>query len=171
MSYYSEVLEHITTTQGLSRDGLLKALCADAIPAQTGGEGNWGNIFIRPMEFAEAGAVVEGHVHQFDHVTFINAGTLLFCSAEKPVMTDCAWCDGNDKNCKVCRGKGHYIPPPNYGTEKTYGDGNFLLIPAGRVHRFVCVSASARAYCVFSHRDPETGAVVNTANGWTPAYS
>jgi glutaredoxin len=167
--FYEDILNQITTTPGLSKAGLLEALVGEAIPAQTGGEGNWGNLYIRPMEFPEAGYVVEGHAHKFDHVTFINQGSLIYCSCDPVAPVKCPYCE-KDPACLACKGRGQVMPAPSYSQEVTYDEGNFLLIKAGRCHKFVSLG-KARAYCVYSHRDPETGNVANNRNGWMPAYS
>lgn len=37
-----------------------------------------GNLFVRKVYFPESGDYMEGHRHQFDHVTFVSQGAIRF---------------------------------------------------------------------------------------------
>tara|TARA_S200002703_G_scaffold73209_3_gene63194 strand:+ start:586 stop:1110 length:525 start_codon:yes stop_codon:yes gene_type:complete len=173
MSYYDEVLAHIAETPGLSYTKLIRKIIGKEAIAVTGPEGNFGNVYIRPMVFPEQGHLVSGHSHNFDHVTFISRGSLLVRIADVPDIEDCAFCEAGQTPqgaCTVCRGKGEIRPKPVYGPEQVLDGGHFLLIKAQKYHEFTCLSDNALAFCVYSHRDPETGEVVDRPNNWMAAY-
>lgn len=104
-----------------------------------------GNIFIRPMEFDNVGAVVDGHVHNFDHTTYVVRGAVRIEQLDD---------DGN-----VVR-----------TVEKKASDGqNWVLIRAGVIHRLTALEPDTLAHCIYSHRNPQ-GDVVMEYEGWEDAY-
>lgn len=104
-----------------------------------------GNVFIREMLFTHKGTDVDGHAHNFDHVTYVSRGALLI------EMLDDA---GNVIKSAV----------------KRAGEGlNFLLIKAGVKHRITALEDGSIGHCTYSHRNPQ-GEVVVEFDGWTPAY-
>lgn len=84
-----------------------------------------GNVFIRPMTFAKAGDVVEGHAHNFDHVTYVVRGALQFTAGGRVVVKRAS--DGH----------------------------NFVLIRAGVTHQINALEDESLGHCVYSHRSPQ----------------
>jgi hypothetical protein len=143
-----------------------------------------GNIFIRPMGGRgglRPGEVVAGHTHNFDHTTICFAGRWRV-RKWVPVVRD----DGSPIEGEW----GQIIDVKR--------DGPFhLLIEAGARHEFTFLGASVpawmelhtaklppdearsfcdqyshavgRAWCVYSHRNPQ-GDVVEHNTGWDEAY-
>jgi hypothetical protein len=104
-----------------------------------------GNIFIRPMTFDKAGAVVEGHTHNFDHTTYVVRGSVRI---EK---LDAA---------------GNVVQ----SIDKSASDGhNWVLIKAEVCHRLTALTDDAHAHCIYAHRNPQ-GDIVHDYDGWTPGY-
>lgn len=104
-----------------------------------------GNIFIRPMEFAKAGDIVDGHTHNFDHTTYVVRGAVRI--------------EQLDEMGNVLR-----------AVDKAAVDGhNWVLIKASVVHRITALSDNTLAHCIYAHREPQ-GEVVQEANGWLEAY-
>lgn len=105
-----------------------------------------GNILIRPaMHMAAAGAVVEGHSHNFDHTTYVVRGAVHF---ER--LND----EGEVVNSVVKRALDGY---------------NFVLIKAGVKHRLTALEDDTIAHCIYAHRTPQ-GEVVQDYDGWSPGY-
>ena len=105
-----------------------------------------GNIFIRQMPFEKAGDEVRGHTHNFDHTTYVVRGTLKIESLNE---------DGSVKKTAIKRASdGH----------------NWVLIKAEVKHRITALEDNSLGHCIYAHRNPQ-GDVVQTWDGWTPAYS
>lgn len=109
------------------------------------------------------GEVVDGHGHNFGHVTFFYGGKWLV-----------------KKRALVLDGNGEPIVDPKTGkpflvfVEDTIVDGreinNFLLIEAKLWHEITLVSDGPAFYqCVYPHLK-ENGEVVSEFTGWEPAY-
>ena len=104
-----------------------------------------GNVFVRQMPFEKAGDQVQGHRHNFDHVTYVVRGGLRIERLDD---------DGNV--LKV--------------VEKRARDGfNWLLIEAGKVHRITALEDKSLGHCIYAHRNAQ-GEVVQEYDGWMPAY-
>jgi quercetin dioxygenase-like cupin family protein len=104
-----------------------------------------GNIFIRPMEFAQAGDVVDGHAHNFDHTTYVVRGAVRIEQLGE---------DG-----AVLR-----------AVEKRASDGhNWALIKAGAIHRITALDDNSLAHCIYAHRTPQ-GEIVQQYDGWLASY-
>lgn len=104
-----------------------------------------GNIFIRPMQFAQAGDVVQGHTHNFDHTTYVVRGSLLIEAVDA---------EGNVTKSVV----------------KKASDGhNWVLIKAEVRHRITALEDNSLGHCVYAHRTPQ-GDVVQEYDGWSDAY-
>lgn len=104
-----------------------------------------GNIFIREMRFEKAGAVIDGHKHNFDHTTYVAHGALRVEAIDD---------DGTVQRSVV----------------KRASDGlNFLLIRAGVNHRITALEDGSVGHCIYAHRNPQ-GEVVQTYDGWTRGY-
>ncbi len=104
-----------------------------------------GNIFVREMRFEKAGAVVDGHGHNFDHTTYVVRGAM------RIELLDDA---GN-----VLR-----------TVEKKATSGfNWILIGAGKKHRITALEDDTVGHCIYAHRTAQ-GEVVQEFDGWTPGY-
>jgi quercetin dioxygenase-like cupin family protein len=103
-----------------------------------------GNLFIRPMVFEKAGEVVNGHEHNFDHVTYVAKGSLRI---EK--------LDGGTVVATV--------------TKKASERHNSVLIKAGVCHRLTALEDDSIGHCIYAHRTAQ-GDVVQDYDGWGPAY-
>lgn len=104
-----------------------------------------GNVFIREMEFAQAGGAINGHAHKFDHVSYVVRGALRFEQL-----------DGKDGG--VVR-----------WVDKRALDGqNWVLIKAGVWHRIIALDGNSLGHCIYAHRTPQ-GRVVQKYDGWDKA--
>lgn len=105
-----------------------------------------GNIFIRPMTFAGIGSVVEGHVHNFDHTTYVVRGALRFEQLD-PVT-------------------GEVLKT----IDKKASDGhNWVLIRAEMCHRITSLEEDSLGHCIYAHRNPQ-GEIVQEYDGWMASY-
>ena len=100
-----------------------------------------GNVMIRPMSFAAAGDVVEGHAHNFDHTSIV------FCGA---VRVRCVLRNG-------------------FVREQEFRAPAHFLVLAGVEHRIEALEPDTVVWCVYSHRTPQ-GDVVQDWDGWGPGY-
>lgn len=110
-----------------------------------------GNIFTRTMYFAKAGEVVHGHTHNFDHVTLVLAGGVRIKYGRK--------INGE----MVFEGEREFYAP-----KQMNGDGGQeaqVLIKKDIFHEITALEDNTHCWCVFAHRDPDTGEVVETWNG------
>ncbi len=101
-----------------------------------------GNLFIRPNRLLRAGDQVEGHAHNFDHMT------------------------------QVLRGRIHvraFDPGGALREERTFEAFSWCLIRAGWKHELTALEDETLFWCVYAHRDPQ-GRVHQEFTGWTPAY-
>lgn len=104
-----------------------------------------GNIFIREMAFENAGDVVDGHVHNFDHTTYVARGALRI--------------EKLDSDGRVIA-----------AVDKRASDGqNWLLIKAEARHRITALEDGSVGHCIYAHRTPQ-GDVVQERTGWDRAY-
>ena len=90
-----------------------------------------GNIFIRPMELDAVGSTIDGHTHNFDHVTYVVRGAVKFEKLDA---------DGNVLQTIVKRASDGY---------------NYVLIKAEAKHRITSLEANSLAHCVYAHRYPQ----------------
>ena len=122
-----------------------------------------GNLFIRDMgsltEAHEAGWKMEGHAHKFDHNTFILSGRYR-CECLTPVFFS--------GGAPMLDSEGAQVLQMLYDVER--GPGLPLFIDANHWHRFTCLEGPGRLICVYSHREPQTGGVIQQYNGWYGAY-
>lgn len=103
-----------------------------------------GNLFVRPMELHHAGDTIAGHVHSFDHVTFIQTGRARITATKK---------DGRQVTI-----------------ERGPGATSYVLIKADVLHEITALEDHTTVLCVYAHRTPQ-GEVVQEYTGWPPAYS
>lgn len=104
-----------------------------------------GNIFIREMRFENAGDVVHGHTHNFDHTTYIARGAVRIeqLGADDSVLNT---------------------------VEKRTTDGhNWVLIKAEVRHRITALEDGSIGHCIYAHRTPQ-GDVVQQYDGWSECY-
>lgn len=105
-----------------------------------------GNIFIRPLELAQAGDMIDGHAHNFDHTTYIVKGSMLIEHLADDKIT-------------VLRAV----------TKKATDGQNWVLIRAGAYHRITALENETLGHCIYSHRNPQ-GDIVEKYEGWVEAY-
>lgn len=121
-----------------------------------------GNLFIRDMDSFttrhEAGWKMSGHTHNFDHNTFIIQGRYR-CVEARPIISN----DGTP----VLLADGSQALYVVADVER--GPGTFLFIDKDVWHTFECIEGPGVLLCVYSHRDPQTGDVVQQYNGWAEA--
>lgn len=118
-----------------------------------------GNIFVRPMTFPHKGYVVEGHCHNFPHVTYVPRGALRFEQLAPPTITI-----GEDGKEILTFG------PVLKTIDKKATDGNnFVLIRADMWHRITALEENSLGHCVYAHRNPQ-GEVVQEYDGWMDSY-
>lgn len=103
-----------------------------------------GNIFVRPNFLRKVGDKVDGHTHNFDHVTY------------------------------VVRGKLRIVRTTPTGEQRTVeiastDDYPFGLIVAGDTHELTALVDDTVFHCVYAHNTPQ-GDVVQDYTGWDAAY-
>jgi quercetin dioxygenase-like cupin family protein len=104
-----------------------------------------GNNFIRPMQFAAVGEVVDGHAHNFDHTTYCTRGAVRIEKLDA---------DGNALQAIELHAVRNY---------------NWALIKAGVSHRITALEANSMCHCIYAHRTPQ-GEIVQQFDGWSPSY-
>lgn len=104
------------------------------------GEWESGNIYIRPMCFDKAGAIHDGHEHNFDHTSIVFVGSVRV-----------KWRIGEKS-----------------GEQDFYAPAHFL-VRANVEHQILGLEDGTIVWCVYSHRAPQ-GAVTQQNIGWTKAY-
>jgi len=122
-----------------------------------------GNIFMRfsgNYEMLETGHEVEGHEHNFDHVTFFVAGEWE-CWQFEPVV------NAQGERQMDAEGKPLMVQKAHRMKEA----GSWLFIPAHCHHRFILRKGPGKYVCIYSHRHPEDGRVVEEDLGWLPGRS
>lgn len=115
-------------------------------------EHSMGNIFIRPNEVEKAGDFIEGHKHNFDHVTLIRRGRFRI-----EVLEDIS----------AAAVEGGAIPKVLKAVEKSAGE--YVLIRAELVHRLTALEDHSAFLCIYAHRTPQ-GDVVQEYTGWEHAF-
>lgn len=103
-----------------------------------------GNIYIRKGTVPNAGEVVEGHAHNFDHVTLVRRGSFRI--------------EQLDETGNVVR-----------AVDRDAIEGH-VLIKAGVIHRLTALEDNSVYWCIYAHRNPQ-GEVLENYDGWTPAYT
>jgi hypothetical protein len=100
-----------------------------------------GNIYIRPNKLAKAGMLIDGHKHNFDHVSIV------FTGAVRVVQR---W-------------------PNGFRVQKNFRAPDHFLVRADCEHEITSLQDNTEFWCVYSHRTPQ-GDVVQEATGWEEAY-
>jgi len=114
-----------------------------------------GNIFIRTMYFEKAGQMVDGHRHHFDHVTLVLSGGVRVRYHKE------------EAGQLVLQGEREFWAP-----KQMNGDGGQeaqVLIKKDVHHEITALEDHTHCWCVFAHRDPNTGEVIQEWNGWMKA--
>jgi len=101
-----------------------------------------GNVFIRPNTLAKAGDAIEGHTHNFDHVTIVFTGSV------KVTATG----------------------PDGAVQEGTFTAPAHFLVRAECTHQITALMDNTTIWCVYAHRTPQ-GIIVQEYTGWPEAYS
>jgi len=105
-----------------------------------------GNIYIRQVpEPLEKGEIVEGHTHNFDHVTYVNKGSFKITRTSP---------DGETKSRTI------------HATDEY----NFVMILATHNHTLEALEDDSVYHCVYAHRNPITKEVQEHYTGWDEAY-
>jgi hypothetical protein len=125
-------------------------------------EGICGNLFTRPNLLDAPGQVVQGHKHNFDHMTIFWRGWWLV-EAELPdgrIITRQFASENYERNENEL--SGHDYKPV----------GAHCLIRADVKHKITLLGCDKRGglfWCVYAHRSPQ-GEVTQQATGFEAAY-
>lgn len=103
-----------------------------------------GNVFIRPNLLPRAGDYVDGHKHNFDHVTYV-------CRGE--IKVDKISDSGNIEKSRII---------------KSTDEEPFVLIKAGVNHRLEAMVDDSIFHCIYSHRNAQ-GEVIKEFDGFYEA--
>jgi hypothetical protein len=103
-----------------------------------------GNIYVRPNILAKKGDKVDGHTHNFPHVSY------------------------------VCRGRVKITRTKPNGDRRTVSvsstdDYPFVLILAEDTHELEAEEDNSMFHCLYAHRTPQ-GDVIQEYTGWNDAY-
>lgn len=126
--------------------------CGEAALITTGGYhyGPLGNIFFRPMTFAKKGAMVAGHTHNYDHVTFLWKGSVRLR----------AWHVSQEKDGKI----------EGIVTERSFQAPARILIKKDWCHEFTSLEDDTFADCIFALREAATGEIAEHFDGSLHPY-
>lgn len=100
-----------------------------------------GNVFIRPNKLTEAGDVIHGHKHNFDHTTIVFTGAV-HVRAVLP--------DGSVR-------EGDFAAPSHF------------LVRKDVEHEITATADGTEVWCVYSHTTPQ-GTISQVYDGWLVAY-
>jgi quercetin dioxygenase-like cupin family protein len=103
------------------------------------------NVYSRPNVLRKKGDQIEGHKHNFDHLTIVTRGSVRI-KAKKP--------DGSTPQLDVKSTE--YWP--------------LINIEAGVEHEITALEDDSAFICVYAHRNPQ-GEVVQEYNKWDEAYA
>lgn len=127
-----------------------------------------GNIFVRTADPMKAGAIVEGHEHNFDHVTYVPIGAF---KVERMIVPESVRAEVLKKIGNPYANWSDYVGlnVVVQATEVRAGEVG-VLIKAGVVHRLTALEDDSVYHCIYAHRLPQ-GDVVQRFQGWLGAYS
>lgn len=118
-----------------------------------------GPLYIRTMDHLPKGRVIDGHRHNFAHVTLVIRGRVKVTKRGEIVKTTGEQImDGEGKPLLMVLGI------------REFGPGVPILIAAECHHEIEVLEDDTAVWCQFTHRDPVTGGVVQEYNGWERAY-
>lgn len=147
-----EIVEHLKSTGRLAE-------FLDAANAVSGlfncstekvlSEGPYGNLYRRQMVVDKKGAQVEGHKHNYDHVTYLIRGKVL--------MT--VWKED-------AQGNKH----PGTAREETFQAPASILIRKNNFHKFTALTDDTILECVYAIRDSKTGEFAESWDGSKHPY-
>ncbi len=106
-------------------------------------EGPYGNIFRRQMVLNKIGTQFEGHVHHYDHVTYLIRGKVLRQIKETP---------------------------DSEPIEHIFEAPSAMLIRADCYHKFTALSEDVIAECVYALRNSKTGEITEKWDGGMGPY-
>lgn len=112
--------------------------------------GPFGNIFVRQMEIMKKGEVVQGHTHNFDHVTHVFRGSVHLR----------AWDSANVDQAGN----------PLSVVEKDFAANSYITIRKNWVHEFTALEDGTQADCIYALRDFD-GEVTDSFNGDLTPYT
>lgn len=121
---------------------VIAALFPSAEAATSRRYGPYGNLWIRPINFPQAGSVLKGHKHNYDHVTWLSRGSVVVRYQSQ---------DG-ETGQRIFR-----APYP-------------ILIKKDVVHEITALEPDTIADCIYALRDLATGEVVDHWDGGMEAY-
>lgn len=117
-----------------------------------------GNIFIRPNRLRK-GESCEEHMHEFDHTTFFVRGQFRALRFERAMRSPIEYATDKSGN-----------PVWLLRDDRVFSAGQWCLIQKNMLHKFECLSDEGEFACIYAHRDPQSGEVVQDYNGWSKAY-
>lgn len=130
-----------------------------------------GNIFLRPNRLVKGGKCFE-HMHEFSHVTFFVAGKFrarrwrkAVDGQGKPLTTKIS-----EQNPRTLEFEVKEESVWVMTDDREFSGGQWCLIERDVKHEFECLSDEGYFCCCYSHRDPQSGEVVQGFNGWMKAY-
>lgn len=113
-------------------------------------EGAYGNLYRRQMVVDRKGAQVEGHKHNYDHMTYLIRGKVL--------MT--VWKED-------AQGKKH----PGTSKEEVFQAPAAILIRKNNFHKFTAQTDDVILECVYAIRDTKTGEFAESWDGSKHPYT
>ena len=105
------------------------------------------NTFFRPNFLEKAGDVIEGHAHNFDHVSMVVQGSVKI-------------------SAKLPDGTGREVVKTASGAFQN----RIVNIRAGVEHRITALEDGTEFLCIYSHRNAQ-GDPVQKGDGWEGALS
>jgi hypothetical protein len=135
----AEFLETVGATSGLFNCSTDKVLS----------EGPYGNLYRRQMVVDTKFAQVEGHKHNYDHVTYLIRGKVL--------MT--VWKEDYQGN-----------KHPGTSKEETFQAPSAILIRKNNFHKFTALTDDTILECVYAIRDSKTGEFSESWDGSKHPY-
>jgi len=121
----------------------LAELRARAEAATSRRYGPFGNVWIRPIDFKGAGSVLQGHKHNYDHITWLSRGSVLV----------------------------RYEMPNGDKGERVYEAPYPILIRKDVIHEITALEDNTLADCIYALRDMQSGEVIGHWDGGLEAYS
>lgn len=135
-----------------------------------------GNIFVRPNVLERVGDKVDGHQHNFDHVTFFTRGRMKVTARRVWRTLECTACAFVEEVRQANIGCSQCGKPTNQISmraqvldQREFTAFSFCLIKADVEHEIVALESDSQFFCVYGHRDAQ-GRITQEFTGWSPAY-